>query len=274
MKVTPDFPPDPVEKSDDTDDPSQLTPTSRYWVDAFSVDIVQDDGPRASEITLYVRTTAAKPSKNLSVRYYFDTTGMNSIGEKELTLRKNYDQAEIEADHPAVLSGPVKYKDNIYYVEVSWEDYAIANSNKKYQFILGTYAWGNSWDPSDDWSHQDLVQFDDAFKGTPEKTEYICVYDDGVLVGGTEPDGTTPETPSASQPSVPPSSDNCSVTGDIDLNGITDVTDLSILAITLADKKELKGQAKINADVDRDGEVKLSDLARMKQFLSKVIEKL
>ncbi len=129
-----------------------------------------------------MRSTAAKPSKSISVRYYFDITGMSSIGEKELTLRKLYDQAEIEADHPATLSKPIQYKDNIYYIEVAWDDYAIANSNKKYQFVLGTYAWGNSWDPTDDWSHQDLKEVDDPFKGTVEKCEYICVYDDGVLV--------------------------------------------------------------------------------------------
>ncbi len=293
MQVTPDFPPPPVEKEEDPDDPSLQSPTGKYWCDAFSVDIVQDDGPRASEITLYVRTTAAKQSKNISVRYYFDTTGMNSISEKDLTLRKNYDQAEIEADHPAVLSGPVKYKDNIYYIEVSWEDYAIANSNKKYQFILGTYAWGNSWDPSDDWSHQDLVQFDDAFKGTPEKCEYICVYDNGVLVGGTEPDGTTPDSSAViPSPSVKPTasakptasvkptasagpSENTekALSGDVDLSGNVDVTDLSTLAVVLVDKKTLTGQAAKNADVNRDDAVTLSDLATLRQFISKVIDR-
>ncbi len=315
MKVTPDFPPPPEEKSDEPSNPSEITPTSKYWCDAFVVDVVQDDGPKASEVTLYVRSTAAKPSKSISVRYYFDITGMSSIGEKELTLRKLYDQAEIEADHPATLSKPIQYKDNIYYVEVAWDDYAIANSNKKYQFVLGTYAWGNSWDPTDDWSHQDLKEVDDPFKGTVEKCEYICVYDDGVLVGGTEPDGTTPDnapkatespkptakttespkptttpketaspttTPKTSEtPKSSPSPDATPGTfppadlkGDVDINGTVDITDLTVLALSLVDKTELKGNSKTNADVDGDGKVTLTDLATLRQYLSKKITKL
>ena len=288
MEVTPDFPPDPEDPEDETEDPSLVTPTNRYWVDAFSVDVVQDDGPKASEITLYVRSTAAKPSKSISVRYFFDASGMSSIGEKELTLRKLYDQAEIEADHPATLTGPVKYKDNIYYVEVAWDDYAVANSNKKYQFVLGTYAWGNSWDPSDDWSHQDLVQFDDAFKGTPEKSEYICVYDDGVLVGGTEPDGTTPDSAKPSETTVPSVTEKpaettkpvttgagnvSEITGDVNCDGKVDVTDLSCTAIYLIDKKGISEQGKKMADVDGDGKVTLADLARIRQYLSRLIDK-
>ena len=238
---------------------------------------------------------------------------MSSIGEKELTLRKLYDQAEIEADHPATLSKPIQYKDNIYYIEVAWDDYAIANSNKKYQFVLGTYAWGNSWDPTDDWSHQDLKEVDDPFKGTVEKCEYICVYDDGVLVGGTEPDGTTPDNapkaPASPKPTVSPkptatakpaespkptttpktsetpkSSPSPDATpgtfppadlkGDVDINGTVDITDLTVLALSLVDKTELKGNSKTNADVDGDGKVTLTDLATLRQYLSKKITKL
>ena len=236
---------------------------------------------------------------------------MSSIGEKELTLRKLYDQAEIEADHPATLSAaPVQYKDNIYYIEVAWDDYAIANSNKKYQFVLGTYAWGNSWDPTDDWSHQDLKEVDDPFKGTVEKCEYICVYDDGVLVGGTEPDGTTPDnapkataspkptespkptatpkvtespkpttTPKTSEtPKASPSPTGTNKTetllGDVNLDGSIDVTDLSTLALALVDKSELKGQSFTNADIDGDKKIALTDLATLRQYLSKKITKL
>ena len=50
----------------------------------------------------------------------------------------------------------------------------------------------NKWDPSDDWSHQDLAIATDAFTGVTEETPYICVYSDGKLVGGIEPDGSTP----------------------------------------------------------------------------------
>ncbi len=180
-----DFPPQEQPSDDDNT-------TGTYWVEAFCVDIVQDE-PKTSEVTFYVCSDSSKPSKNISVRYYFDATGMSSVSSSDMEIRELYDQVSAETEHDAILSSePIKYKDNIYYVEITFNDYAIANSNKKYQFALGTYAWGNSWNTSDDWSHTGIKQETDAFTGTVEKTDYICVYDNGVLVGGTEPDGTTP----------------------------------------------------------------------------------
>lgn len=189
MQVTPDFPP-----AVQIDDPEG----GSYWVEAFCVDIVQSDGPKATEVTLYVCSNVKKPSKNISVRYYFDATGMTSLDPAKMEIRQLYDQTAAETNYAAELTGPHLYKDNIYYIEIKWDGYVIANSNKKYQFALGTYAWQNYWDPSDDWSHQGLRIEKDNWTGTPEKTDYICVYDNGVLVGGIEPDGSTPVvTPSA-----------------------------------------------------------------------------
>ncbi len=185
MQVTPDFPPAPEIGGEEEGG-------NAYWVEAFSVDIVQE-APKANEITFYVRSNANKPAKDISVRYYFDATGMNSVDAADMEIRELYDQMGVETEYKAALSGPKLYKDNIYYIEISFDGYAIANSNKKYQFALGTYAWQNSWDPADDWSYQGIKIETNAFEGTTEKTDYICVYSGGVLVGGIEPDGTTPE---------------------------------------------------------------------------------
>jgi endoglucanase len=180
MKVTPDFLPEVI-IDDNTEDNS-------YWVEAFGVDIKQSDGPKATEVTLYVCSNAKKSSKNISVRYFFNSIGMTSLDPEKIEMRQLYDQTAAETNHKAVLTGPHKYKNNIYYVEITWENFAIANSNKKYQFALGTYAWQNYWDPSDDWSHQDLRMEEDNWKGIPKKTDHICVYDNGILIGGMEPD--------------------------------------------------------------------------------------
>ncbi len=184
MEITPDFPPLPEISGEDEGG-------SSYWVEAFSIDITQE-APKANEITFYVRSNATKAAKDISVRYYFDAAGMSSVDPADMEIRELYDQMGMETDYKAALSGPHLYKDNIYYVEIRFDGYAIANSNKKYQFALGTYAWQNSWDPSDDWSYQDIKIETDSFTGTTERTDYICVYSDGVLVGGIEPDGTTP----------------------------------------------------------------------------------
>ncbi|MDO5558880.1 MAG: glycoside hydrolase family 9 protein [Oscillospiraceae bacterium] len=301
MKVTPDFPPAVPIDGDNPDDPGGTTPTSKYWVEAFCVDVKQDDGPKATEVGFFVKSNVSKPSKNISVRYYFDTTGMSAIDPDHTELRQLYDQTAAETDYKAELSSFKQYKDNIYYVEVSWDGYVIAGSNKKYQFALGTYSWGNSWNPDDDWSHQDLVQFDDAFKATPQKCEYICVYDNGVLVGGTEPDGSVPQssvtttqpqettaattttkqtttttaqqttttdpvkTTTTTQQTVPPDV----LYGDLDLNGEVEMTDMTLLSQKLLGDIKFTAQQEKLADVNDDGSVNLADLSHFKQYMLK-----
>lgn len=261
-----DFP--PAEQTSDDEN------GGKYWVEAFSVDIVQD-APKVNEITFYVMSDSSKPSKNISVRYYFNTSGMNSIDPNDMEIRELYDQMGMETEHKATLSKPVQYKDSIYYVEISFPDYAIANSNKKYQFALGTYAWQNSWDPTDDWSYQGIKIEKDAFAGTVEKTDYICVYDNGVLVGGTEPDGSTSDdytTTSAttidtssidtttSATTVDTSSiDTTSTTTDITSSDTSSTTD--IVTSTEQDSNILLG------DVTCDGNIKSNDLLLLKKYL-------
>ena len=63
-------------------------------------------------------------------------------------------------------------------------------------------------------------------------------------------------------------------TGDIDLNGTIDVTDLTELSLALIGDKELSDDQQKAADVDVDGAVTLADLARLQQYLSKKIDKL
>jgi hypothetical protein len=64
------------------------------------------------------------------------------------------------------------------------------------------------------------------------------------------------------------------VLGDVDENGTVDLSDLSMLAISLLDSSQaLTGQALKNADVNSSGKVDLSDLARLRQYLSHNIDK-
>ena len=60
--------------------------------------------------------------------------------------------------------------------------------------------------------------------------------------------------------------------GDINFDGIVDVTDLSSFSILLTDREELTEAQKKAADVDKDGRAALSDLARLRQFLSRIID--
>ena len=62
--------------------------------------------------------------------------------------------------------------------------------------------------------------------------------------------------------------DSC---GDINLDCQIDVTDLSELSLALIGDRKLSEAQQKAADVDKDGKVTLSDLARMRQYLSKII---
>lgn len=233
MAVTPDFPPEEEEGDDSGGD--------EFWVEAFCVDIAQE-APKASEITFYVATNSVKAAKNISVRYYFDATGMSSVDINDIELRQLYDQTQAETDYSASLSGPHLYEGNIYYVEISWDGYSIANSNKKYQFALGTYAYGNSWDPSDDWSHTGIKLETDAFSGVVERTDYICVYNNDILIGGIEPDGTTPEK-------------------------YYDSSDLLKMKKYIMRKTKLSQSAVSNYDLNENGALEISDAVVLKRKL-------
>lgn len=64
------------------------------------------------------------------------------------------------------------------------------------------------------------------------------------------------------------------IAGDINSDGKADLTDLTELSLALIGDNELTATQQKAADVDRDGEVKLADLAMFKQFLSKQISSL
>lgn len=57
--------------------------------------------------------------------------------------------------------------------------------------------------------------------------------------------------------------------GDVDLNGITDLTDLSKLSVYLMIKKGITDEGLARADVEYDGLVDIADLAKLKQYVSK-----
>ena len=196
MKPEENFPPE--EKGDDT----QLFSGDDFWVAGYCSDVPETTGAGVTKLTFFVNTDSLEPRDDISVRYYFSIEEFN---EKKIpgsfVLEKTYDQVQTEvADRAAVCSEPKQYKDDIYYIEISWPDYAIANSNKKYQLIIGNY-YGENWDSTNDWSRQGMtdltkegIDYDNIVSGVEyaQRCENVCVYSGGKLIGGTEPDGTKP----------------------------------------------------------------------------------
>ena len=199
MEITPDFPPE--DKNSGSDNGG-----NDFWVDAYAVDDIQTSGAGVTKLAIQMRTNSITPKTDLSMRYYFSIAEMeNKSNISKVTGNELYDQASVEAA-PAdgVISGPYQYDasydPDIYYVEVKWDGYKIANSNKKYQFTVGLY-YGDKWDPTNDWSYQGITKCKDTYQdGSETRTDYICVYSNGELVGGIEPNGNKPAVTTTTTP--------------------------------------------------------------------------
>lgn len=244
MQITPDFPPPDKGSGEESGG-------NNYWVEGVCSEQIQGSGIGCTDLTLYVCTDSVKALKDISIRYYFDATGMDI---SSLDAREVYDQAAIESGADGVLSGPMLYKGNVYYIEIKWDGYAIANSNKKYQLQLA--SWSSPWDTSDDWSAQGMLKIDSSsyngYSGEMQKAPNICVYSNGVLIGGTEPDGTTPIVSAGA--------------GDLNKDGKITVSDIVLLQKFLV-KKEVEIADKAAADVDKNGKVNIFDVVKLKRML-------
>ena len=295
MAVTPNFPPEDEKRVYGSG--SGDGGGSGYWVEAVGVDKpnLNGDGSGTTQVSFKVLSGESNPSKKISVRYFFNieemAKGIDGLGEvRELYDQSSTEDGEVGAD--GVLTGPFKYDKvaNTYYVEITWDGYVIANSGKKYQFDLGMY-YGDIWDPSNDWSYQDLKigKSEDFFAvdDPPEKrTDYICIYDDGVLVGGIEPDGTTAEekpkettttkpktitTTTTSKTTTTTTTSTTSTTSKTTTTTVSDTKTTTSTTVTTSNEPENMNDATrvtLAGDVNCDGTVDMADAVLIMQSLA------
>ena len=278
QKITPDFPPEDDGGRGASSDGGEGGGKGT-WVEACGIDDIKADGAGVTKISLMVKSNEAKPPQKMTVRYYFDCSEISNFSLVKSS--QLYDQVATEAaPNKATLSDPKKWeKDSKYgYVEIDWGDYNFANCGKKYQFSLGLY-YGDKWDQTNDPSYKDLKIYtvDDAFfaTGSEVRTDNICVYADGVLIGGIEPDGTVPETNEPKEDKTTESSDKPAkkkLRGDADENGTVTVTDAVLLACVVAESEDadITDQGKINADCNDDGVTDRTDLTRLLRHLAQI----
>lgn len=263
MQVTPDFP--PLEESSETGGGNY------YWVEAFAVDDPCSGGAGTTKISMKVMTDSITPRTDVTVRYYFSTEEMQDASLA--TVKELYDQAETEAA-PAdgVITGPFQYNasfdPNVYYFEVAWDGYTIANSNKKYQCCVGLY-YGDQWDASNDWSYQGLPVLTDSEMfgdGNEVQTDYICVYAGGELVGGIEPDGSTPKPIETTTTEITTTTTTTTTT-----TATTTVTTTEGQTTSQTGTSNSNTVSVLYGDVNLDGKVDLTDAITMNKYQAKVI---
>ena len=128
----------------------------------------------------------------------------------------------------------------------------------------------------------------DAFFGTGNevRTDNICVYSDGVLIGGTEPDGSkpaAPEVPATTEaedttPSTKPDDElKASKYGDANCDGAVDVADVVLIKCYLinSNKYKISADGVKNADVQNSGSgLNTQDALAIQKYALKMIDEL
>lgn len=184
--------------SSDPDFPPTETPK---WTEFFMRASINQAAGSYTEIKAFAMNHSAWPARviqNLSYNYYFDISELVDAGYSidDVSVRIGYDQHASD-EGKMTISDPIHYKDNIYYVKLSFADGSVVmptgqsehRSECQFRISIPDNIQG-VWDTSNDYSFQGLTQGgEDAMVDTP----YITMYDGDTLIWGTEPDGTTPD---------------------------------------------------------------------------------
>ena len=172
-------------------------PEKPKWPEFLISAAINGDNKKFTELKVYTRNHSAWPTrviKDLSYNYYFDITEIIEAGltVEDITTRIGADQHSGD-EGKASISEPIQYKDNIYYVKISYGDGRVvmpsgqSECRGEIQFRISIPDNVDAvWDPSNDYSFKDLTK-------TLEVTPYITMYDGDKLIWGIEPDGTEPE---------------------------------------------------------------------------------
>ncbi|MBY9005506.1 MAG: glycoside hydrolase family 9 protein [Candidatus Lokiarchaeota archaeon] len=159
---------------------------------------LNSEGNQYTEISIDLVNHAAWPARNgdkMSYRYYFDITECIAAGYSvnDIVIESGYSEV------PTSITGPHHVEGNVYYILVDYTGSNIfpggqSESARETQvrIRLPYDAPTSAWDTSNDWSHQGL-------SNTRAPSEYIPVFDDGVLVYG-QPVGPVITPPSINSP--------------------------------------------------------------------------
>jgi len=172
-------------------------PETPKWPEFLISASINGESKSYTELKVYVLNHSAWPArviKDLSFNYYFDITEVieGGLTVKDITTRLGSEQHSGD-EGKASITEPLQYKDNIYYVKISFGDGRVimpsgqSDQRAEVQFRISIPDYVKiEWDPSNDYSYKNLNR-------TMASTPYITLYDGDKLIWGTEPDGTTVE---------------------------------------------------------------------------------
>ena len=209
----------------------------------------------------------ARVEDNISYRYYMDLSEVLAAGysASDVVVRVDRDQAEMYSGYtPATVSEITHYQGNIYYIEVTYPDGRVAlpisEGHHQCELMLALVFpnYGSGWDALNDYSNQDLLENEETYV----ITDRIPLYQNGVLISGMEPDGTTPAATDITEPVTPDLT-----LGDINLDNMVRLNDLVLLVRYLLAETSISQDQYAQADVNSDHAVNGIDAAALRQRL-------
>lgn len=251
-----------------TTDPNFPEPEQREA--EFYVEAKLKHSVTGSDLSLKFTNHTAWPARivdNMSYRYYLDATEIINAGFKpeDIVVRVDRDQALMYGTEYAAKISPIThYQDNIYYIEVTYPDgravMPISEGRNQCETMLALVFpnYQTGWDATNDYSNSDLLSLKENETAITDK---ITVYENGVLIYGIEPDGTTPS--ETEKPEI------SKIKGDTNLNGTIETADLVLLNKHLIKETVLKDQSLLNADVNDDGKLNVFDAIALKRMILK-----
>lgn len=219
----------------------------------------------------YTNHTAwpARCVDNVSYRYYMDLSELLDAGYQanDVVMRVDRDQALMYSDYqPAQISPVTHYKDNIYYIEVTYPDGRVAlpisEGQQQCELMLALVYpdYQSGWNAENDYSNADLLEQ----IGEYTVTDRIPLYINGTLYSGIEPDGTTP-TPT--EPSTTSPVPDKTLLGDANTDNDVTLSDLVLLNRYLLRQGTMSEQGGKNADMNADHQLNVLDSIYLRRYL-------
>lgn len=247
-----------ISKYGGSSDPNFPPVEKPKWDEFYIEACINQESGSYTEMKVLATNHSAWPArsiKNLSYNYYMDFTEIFEAGLTldDVSVRIGYDEFS-----NGIISDPVHYDDNIYYVKISYEDgtkiipTGQSEHQGEIQFRVSIPDNNPVWDSSNDYSIEGLVRQDVAV------TKKITMYDGNKLIWGIEPDGTTPEDYEESE-----------LKGDINCDGKVDIKDMVMFKKYILGVESISQSGYNNADMNDDGKINSIDLVRFYRIISK-----
>ncbi|HEU5470515.1 MAG TPA: glycoside hydrolase family 9 protein [Actinophytocola sp.] len=153
-------------------------------------------GSNFTEIKTMIFNRSAWPARALtngSFRYYFTLDGTTT--PSQITLSTAFSQC-------AAPTGPTQFSGNVYYVTINCAGQNIipagqSEHRREIQFRIASSA---TWDPTNDWSYQDVAKTPGA---TPVTVQNMELFAGSTRIWGNPPGGGTPPVDDTTPPTTP-----------------------------------------------------------------------